>query len=60
MHYATAAALFNVTNLDATTIQRMPSIVDFKFLPDMGRMSANWIKPGNPPNHEPISIRLRD
>jgi hypothetical protein len=42
MHYATAAALFNVTNLDATTIQGMPSIIDFNFLPDMGRMSANW------------------
>jgi len=41
MYYVTAAALLNVTNLDATTIQRMPSIIDFNFLPDMGRMSAN-------------------
>jgi hypothetical protein len=37
-----SAALLNIPGLDATTIQRMPTIVDFNFLPDMGRMNGNW------------------
>ena len=38
----TPAALLNISNLDATTKQRMPTIMDFNFLPDMGRMNGNW------------------
>jgi len=38
----TSAALLNISNLDATTKQRMPTIMDFNFLPDMGRMNGNW------------------
>jgi hypothetical protein len=37
----TSAAPLNISNLDATTIQRVPTIVDFDFLPDMGRMNGN-------------------
>jgi hypothetical protein len=37
----TSATLLNISNLDATTIQRVPTIVDFNFLPDMGRMNGN-------------------
>jgi hypothetical protein len=37
----TSAALLNISNRDATTIQRMPTIVDLNFLPDMGRMNGN-------------------
>jgi hypothetical protein len=39
----TSAALLNISNLDATTKQRMPTIMDFNFLPDMGRMNGNWL-----------------
>ncbi|MFK4449071.1 hypothetical protein ABH944_009112 [Caballeronia udeis] len=42
MNDTTSAALLNISNLDATTKQRMPTIVDFNFLPDMGRMNGNW------------------
>jgi hypothetical protein len=38
----TSAALLNISNLDATTKQRMPTVMDFNFLPDMGRMNGNW------------------
>ncbi|AOJ73459.1 hypothetical protein WS83_14965 [Burkholderia sp. MSMB2042] len=41
MHHAAAAAILYVSNLDAATIQRMPTIMDFNFLPDMGRMNAS-------------------
>ncbi|WP_256390506.1 hypothetical protein [Paraburkholderia phytofirmans] len=41
MNYLTSAALLNIPNLDVMPIQWMPTIVDFNFLPDMGRMSAN-------------------
>ncbi|WP_173262620.1 hypothetical protein [Paraburkholderia sp. NMBU_R16] len=46
MDYPTSAALLNISNLDATTIQRMPTIVDFDFLPNMGRMNGNWLSGG--------------
>ncbi|WP_250516335.1 hypothetical protein [Caballeronia sp. INDeC2] len=42
MDYPTSAALLNLSNLDATTKQRMPTIVDFNLLPDMGRMNGSW------------------
>lgn len=29
--------------IDSATKQRMPTIMDFNFLPDMGRMSANLL-----------------
>ncbi|CAB3809381.1 hypothetical protein [Pararobbsia alpina] len=38
----TAAALLDVSNLDAVPKQRMPPILDFDFLPDMGRMNGQW------------------
>ena len=41
MNYLTSAALLNISNLDVMPIQWMPTIVDFNFLPDMGRMNAN-------------------
>ena len=44
----TPAALLNISNLDATTKQRMPTIMDFNFLPDMGRMIGNWRLAGEP------------
>jgi hypothetical protein len=42
----TSAALLNISNLDATTKQRMPTVMDFNFLPDMGRMNGNWPSAG--------------
>jgi hypothetical protein len=42
VNYATAAALLDVPDLDAATIQRMPTILNFNFLPDMGRMNGQW------------------
>jgi len=41
MHDAAAAALLDVSNFNAATIQGMPTIMDFNFLPDMGRMNAS-------------------
>jgi hypothetical protein len=41
VHHATAASLLDVSYLDATPIQGMPTVMDFNFLPDMGRMIAN-------------------
>jgi hypothetical protein len=43
VNYATAAALLDVPDLDAATIQWMPTILNFNFLPDMGRMNGNWL-----------------
>jgi hypothetical protein len=40
--YATSAALLDVSNFDAAPIQRMPAIMDFNFLPDMGRMNGKF------------------
>ena len=37
----TSAALLNIPDLDAATKQRMPTIMDFNVLPDMGRMNGN-------------------
>ncbi|TDY15540.1 hypothetical protein B0G81_8597 [Paraburkholderia sp. BL6665CI2N2] len=42
VNYATAAALLDVPDLDAATIQWMPTIMNFNFLPDMGRMNGQW------------------
>ena len=39
MHYTAAAALFDITNSDLATTEWMPTIMDFNFLPDMGRMN---------------------
>ncbi len=36
----TSAATLDVFNLDATPIQRMPTIMNLDFLPDMGRMNG--------------------
>jgi hypothetical protein len=41
VHHATATSLLDVSYLDATPIQGMPTVMDFNFLPDMGRMIAN-------------------
>ena len=41
MDDSTSTALLHISDLDATTIQRMPTIVDLNFLPDMGRMNGN-------------------
>lgn len=41
VHHGTAASLFDVSYLDATPIQGMPTVMDFNFLPHMGRMIAN-------------------
>ena len=37
--YFAVGALFAVFASNATSIQRMPAIEDFNFLPDMGRMT---------------------
>ncbi|WP_321857461.1 hypothetical protein [Paraburkholderia tropica] len=42
MDDSTSTTLLHISNLDATAIQRMPTILDFDFLPDMGRMNGNW------------------
>jgi hypothetical protein len=41
--YSTSTALFNISNLDALSIQRVPTIVDFSLLPDMGRMNGTCV-----------------
>jgi len=41
-----SAAPLNISNLDVTAKQRMPTIMDFNFLPDMGRMIGNWQSDG--------------
>jgi hypothetical protein len=41
VHHATAASLLDVSYLHATPIQGMPTVMDFNFLPNMGRMIAN-------------------
>jgi hypothetical protein len=38
--HATASALFTALRADALAVKGMPEIVDFNFLPDMGRMTA--------------------
>jgi hypothetical protein len=38
--HATASALFTALRADAPAVKGMPGIVDFNFLPDMGRMTA--------------------
>jgi hypothetical protein len=44
MDNAVTTALFNVSNLDPAAIQRVPTIMDFHVLPDMGRMNGQWWK----------------
>jgi hypothetical protein len=44
--YSASAALLNISNLDAVPIQRVPTIMDFNFLPDMGRMNGQWPSEG--------------
>jgi hypothetical protein len=39
--YSASAALLNISNLDAVPIQRVPTIMDFNFVPDMGRMNVS-------------------
>jgi len=39
IHQAAASMSLDVSNLDATTVERMPTIMDLNFLPDMGRMN---------------------
>ena len=41
VHHATTASFLDVSYLDATPMQGMPTVMDFNFLPDMGRMIAN-------------------
>jgi len=45
MDHPSAAALLNISHQDAVLKQRMPTIMDFNFLPDMGRMNGNllWV-----------------
>jgi hypothetical protein len=40
MDDATAGALLAVMRPNSSTVERMPAIVNFNFLPDMGRMTA--------------------
>jgi hypothetical protein len=37
---APAGALLAVVSPDASAMKRMPAVVNFNFLPDMGRMTA--------------------
>ena len=38
--YLRTAPLLDISDLDALAVQWMPTIMDFDFLPDMGRMNA--------------------
>lgn len=40
MDDAAAGALLAVMRSNSSTVKRMPAVVNFNFLPDMGRMSA--------------------
>jgi hypothetical protein len=40
MNDAAGSALFAVMGICTSTVERMPAIVNFNFLPDMGRMAA--------------------
>jgi hypothetical protein len=40
MDDAAAGALFAVLRSNASAVERMPPVVNFDFLPDMGRMNA--------------------
>jgi hypothetical protein len=40
MDDASAGALFAVVNLYATPVVGMPAVMNYNFLPDMGRMTA--------------------
>jgi hypothetical protein len=40
MNDPAASALFTVLNPQSSAIKRVPTIVNFNFLPDMGRMDA--------------------
>jgi len=37
---STSTTVLDVSNLDALPMQRMPTIMNLHFLPDMGRMSG--------------------
>jgi hypothetical protein len=39
VRHATRCTLLSATQLDVTPVQRMPTIVNLDFLPDMGRMT---------------------
>ncbi len=40
MNDAAAGALLAVMRANSSAVERMPTVVNFNFLPDMGRMSA--------------------
>jgi len=40
VHDAARSALLAVMGICASAVERMPAIVNFNFLPDMGRMTA--------------------
>ena len=40
VHDASTRTLFTVVSSRASAVKRMPGIVNFNFLPDMGRMTA--------------------
>jgi hypothetical protein len=39
----TVGALLAVLASNTATIERMPPVMDFNFLPDMGRMNGRWL-----------------
>jgi len=40
MDDASTGALLTVVNANATPVVRMPAVMNYNFLPDMGRMTA--------------------
>jgi len=40
MHDAAASALFAIVGSDQPAVKWMPGVVNFNFMPDMGRMTA--------------------
>jgi hypothetical protein len=40
MHDATVSTLLTVLHAYASTMKGMPAVMNFNFLPDMGRMTA--------------------
>jgi hypothetical protein len=43
--FAGGAAL-DIHAAQSSAVQRMPTVEDLNFLPDMGRMNRNWRSPG--------------
>src|SRR3954453_12512865 len=48
LHEPPRATLLTAAEANATPIEGMPAIMDHDVLPDMGRMTRRWSRPGTP------------